>query len=77
MLKLDRIVYTKNALCHPFNQVPHNQIFFFKILFFHERHTEWQRHRQREKQAPCKEPDAGHDPGSRNHALSQRQTLNH
>ena len=64
MLKLDRIVYTKNALCHPFNQVPHNQIFFFKILFFHERHTEWQRHRQREKQAPCKEPDAGLDPGS-------------
>ena len=25
-------------------------------------HTERQRHRQREKQAPCKEPDAGLDP---------------
>ena len=31
------------------------------------RYTERQRHRQREKQAPCKEPDAGLDlrvPGS-------------
>ena len=24
----------------------------------------WQRHRQREKQAPCREPDAGLDPGT-------------
>ena len=32
--------------------------FFFKILFIHERE------RQREKQAPCREPDVGLDPGS-------------
>ena len=31
--------------------------FFLKILFIHKR---WkQRHRQREKQAPCREPDVG------------------
>ena len=34
----------------------------------HERHTqkeaETQRHRQREKQAPCREPDMGLDPRS-------------
>ena len=35
------------------------------------------RHRQREKQTPCKEPHAGLDLRSRDHALSQRQTLNH
>ena len=27
-------------------------------------HTERQRHRQREKQAPCREPDVGLNPGS-------------
>ena len=27
-------------------------------------HTERQRHRQREKQAPCREPDVGFDPRS-------------
>ena len=27
-------------------------------------HTERQRHRQREKQAPCREPGAGLDPGT-------------
>ena len=32
-----------------------------------------QRHRQREKQAPRREPDVG----LQDHALSQRQTLNH
>ena len=37
---------------------------FLKILFIHERNTEEQRHRQREKQAPCREPDVGLDPGS-------------
>ena len=42
---------------------------FFKktfYLFIHERHKErkrW-RHRQREKQAPCSEPNVGLDPGS-------------
>ena len=27
-------------------------------------HTERQRHRKRKKQAPCREPDMGLDPGS-------------
>ena len=29
-----------------------------------DREREGQRHRQREKQAPCREPDMGLDPGS-------------
>ena len=37
-------------------------IFYRFYLFNHERHKEMQRHRQREKQAPCGEPDVGHDP---------------
>ena len=32
---------------------------FLKILFIHEWHREKQRHRQREKEAPCGEPNAG------------------
>ena len=39
--------------------------FFLKIdSFIHSlmKDTERQRHRQREKQAPCREPDAGLDP---------------
>ena len=36
------------------------ELFFFKILFILERHREIER--QREKQAPCREPDAGLDP---------------
>ena len=39
-----------------------NLIFLKKILFIHETHTERQRHRQREKQAPCRKPDMGLDP---------------
>ena len=35
-------------------------LFFFKDFLF----IEMQRHRQREKQAPCREPDVGLDPGS-------------
>ena len=35
-------------------------LFILKILFIHET----QRHRQREKQAPCREPDVGLDPGT-------------
>ena len=33
-------------------------------LFIPERHRERQTHRQREKQAPCREPDVGLDPRS-------------
>ena len=42
-------------------------------LFIHVRHThiEKQIHRQREKQAPCREPDAGLDPGTWGHALEK------
>ena len=39
-------------------------------------HRERQRYKQREKQVPHKEPDVELDPGSWDHALSQRQTLN-
>ena len=43
-------------------------IFFFPkdfiYLFMRDMHREWQRHRQREKQAPCREPDVGLDPGT-------------
>ena len=33
-------------------------------LFIHERHTERQKHREREKQAPCREPHEGLDLGT-------------
>ena len=51
---------------------------FFKILFIYswETQREGQRHRQREKQALCKEPNAGLDPGPWDQALSRRQMLN-
>ena len=41
-------------------------IYFFKILFIYSRETHRgrQRHRQREKQAPCRESDLGLDPRS-------------
>ena len=37
-------------------------LFLRSYLFTHERHRESQRHRQREKQAPCRETHAGLDP---------------
>ena len=37
---------------------------------------ERQRHRRREKQAPCREPDAGLDPELQDRALGQRQGPN-
>ena len=49
------------------------QFWFFVLrfyLFIHERHRETQRHRQREKQAPCREPNAGLDPSLQDHAVS-------
>ena len=40
-------------------------IYLFRFyLFIHETHRERQRHTQREKQAPCREPDVGLDPGT-------------
>ena len=39
--------------------------FFLRFyLFINERHRETQRHRQREKQAPCREPNVELDPGT-------------
>ena len=40
------------------------------------RDTERQRHKQKEKQAPCKESDMGLNPGPQDYDLSQRQMLN-
>ena len=59
------------------------QILFYFLRFYvfiHERHKERGRdtHRQREKQAPCGEPDARLNPRThRDHTLSQRQTPSH
>ena len=62
--------------------VPHHIIcglFYFIFLRFyllsHERHRDRGSHRQREKQAPCKELGVGLDPKSQGHTLSQRQML--
>ena len=45
-----------------------NLIWLFKkdfvYLFMKDTHTQRQRHRQREKQASCRDPDAGLDPGT-------------
>ena len=52
--------------------IPHS--FFLRFyLLIHERHREGQRHRQREKQAPCGEPDVGLDPRT----PGSRPELNH
>ena len=55
--------------------------FFLKILLFiNQRHTESGRHRQREKQAPCREPNAGlhpRTPGSLHKWKANAQPLNH
>ena len=39
-------------------------LFFKDFVYLFMRDTERLRHRQREKQAPCKEPGVGLDPGS-------------
>ena len=53
--------------------------FFIKILFIYswETYKERQRHRQREKQAPHREPDVGLNTWTGDHTLSWRQTLSH
>ena len=46
----------------------------------HERHREWQKHKQREKQAPCGEPNVGLDPripGSHHRPKADAQPLSH
>ena len=40
----------------------HAKFSFLKILSFYSRETQRQRHRERDKQAPCREPHAGLDP---------------
>ena len=50
-----------------FLKQPKANFFFFFLrfyLFIHERHTKRQRHGQREKQALCREPDVGLNPGT-------------
>ena len=66
-----------SQLCSP--------LFFFKkkifiYLFIHKRHREGGRHRQRKKQAPCREPNVGLDsgtPGSRPEPQADAQPLSH
>ena len=55
---------------------------FFLTVYLFMRDTERgrQRHRQREKQAPCREPDVGLDPltlGSRPEPKADSQPLSH
>ena len=55
--------------------------FFFKdFIYLFMRDTERQRHRGREKQAPCREPDVGLDPrtlGSQPEPKADAQPLSH
>ena len=56
-------------------------IFFLRFyVFIHERHREKGRQRQRENQAPCREPDVGLNPGtlgSRSEPKADTQPLSH
>ena len=57
-------------------------VYFFKrfYLFIHETGRGGgggQRHRQREKQAPCRECDVGLDPGSPGSGPGLKPALNH
>ena len=58
-------------------------LFIFKdfiYLFVIDTHRERQRHRRRDKQAPCREPDVGLDPrtpGSRLESKADAQPLSH
>ena len=54
--------------------------FFLKTLLMRDKHTERQRHGQREKQALWREPDVGLDPttpGSRPEPKADAQPLSH
>ena len=48
--------------------------FLKKILFIHEKHRE--RERQKEKQAPCREPDVGLSPGTPGSCPGLKAVLN-
>ena len=52
--------------------IEEKKVFFLRFyLFIHERHSErGKRHRQREKQAPLGEPNAGLDSGSQDLVLN-------
>ena len=55
------------------------EVQFFKnfiYLFMRDTERESQRHRQREKQAPCREPDVGLDPRSPGSGPGLKVTLN-
>ena len=62
----------------PFSINSSYYLFFkdFIYLFMRDTQRERHRHRQRVKQAPGREPDAGLDPRPQDHTLSQRQILN-
>ena len=55
------------------------EIFFSQrfYLLIHERHTERQRHRQREEQVPCREPDVGLYPWTPGSHPGLKAALNH
>ena len=75
-----RGLWEGSTCCHcPHGTIGQVVFLFFKILFIHERHREKksQRHRQREKQAPCREPNAGPDPGSPGLGPRLKVVLNH
>ena len=74
----DRISSTRigiDLILFCFLQIFFKISFFFFNLFVYEIHRKRGRDRQREKQAPCREPNVGFIPGLRDHILSQR--LNH
>ena len=55
-------------------------VFFFFLrfyLFIHENTQRGERERQREKQAPCREPDVGLDPRSPGSGPGLKAALNH
>ena len=54
-------------------------MFFLRFIYLFMRDTERdrQRHRWREKQAPNREPDAGLNPGSQDHAETAALPLSH
>ena len=74
-----KFIQSESVLKHHMQTTLRN---FFKrfYLFVHERHTERQRLRQREKQALCGEPDAELDPptpGSHPEPKADAQSLSH